>query len=570
MATLKGVIAAVDEIKPNAFSDAAKTEWLNECEGLVQTEVMLLDIAECITYDAQTDAELLVRPPHDKLYRAYLIAMIDFANGEYNRYQNTLQMFNAFYGEYMRWYARTYRPADGGAQAHGYYISAYGIAVKHGYTGTEEEWLETLRGPQGEPGSSFAVLGYYDSLTALETAVTAPEPGSAYGVGTEAPYVIYIWDGVGKAWKDNGTLQGPQGEKGEPGEQGPQGPKGDTGPQGPQGPKGDTGPQGPQGDPGETGPQGAQGETGPQGPQGPQGETGETGPQGPQGETGPQGEKGEPGAAATVTVGTVTTGAPGSAASVVNSGTESAAVLDFVIPRGQTGAAGSGSGDMLASVYDPAGKAAQVATEAELQAHTADAAVHVTAEEKSAWSGKSDFSGAYADLTGKPEKVSDFANDAGYIAAETDPTVPAWAKAETKPAYTAAEVGAEAAGAVSTHNSAADAHSTLFAEKADAGHTHSQYMTENDVNGKVDLHNSAADAHSALFAAKADADHTQAAGTITAGTLAGEVKAGTQTPENVVLRNQTVRSASEVEGWASVAMSWSNVLAEGEIGWIYE
>ena len=85
MATLKGVIAAVDEIKPNAFSDAAKTEWLNECEGLVQTEVMLLDIAECITYDAQTDAELLVRPPHDKLYRAYLIAMIDFANGEYNR-----------------------------------------------------------------------------------------------------------------------------------------------------------------------------------------------------------------------------------------------------------------------------------------------------------------------------------------------------------------------------------------------------------------------------------------------------------------------------------------------------
>ena len=80
MATLKGVIAAVDEIKPNAFSDAAKTEWLNECEGLVQTEVMLLDIAECITYDAQTDAELLVRPPHDKLYRAYLIAMIDFAH----------------------------------------------------------------------------------------------------------------------------------------------------------------------------------------------------------------------------------------------------------------------------------------------------------------------------------------------------------------------------------------------------------------------------------------------------------------------------------------------------------
>ncbi len=28
----------------------------------------------------------------------------------------------------------------------GYYLSAYGIAVKHGYVGTEEEWLESLRG----------------------------------------------------------------------------------------------------------------------------------------------------------------------------------------------------------------------------------------------------------------------------------------------------------------------------------------------------------------------------------------------------------------------------------------
>lgn len=28
-----------------------------------------------------------------------------------------------------------------------YYISAYGIAVKHGFTGTEEEWLASLRSP---------------------------------------------------------------------------------------------------------------------------------------------------------------------------------------------------------------------------------------------------------------------------------------------------------------------------------------------------------------------------------------------------------------------------------------
>lgn len=47
--------------------------------------------------------------------------------------------------------------------------------------------------------------------------------------------------------------------------------------------------------------------------------------------------QGPPGAAATVTVGTVTTGEPGTDAIVTNSGTESAAVLDFTIPKGENG-----------------------------------------------------------------------------------------------------------------------------------------------------------------------------------------------------------------------------------------
>lgn len=56
-------------------------------------------------------------------------------------------------------------------------------------------------------------------------------------------------------------------------------------------------------------------------------------------------------------------------------------------------------------------------------------------------------SGNYSDLSGKPSipaKVSDLQNDSGFISSytETDPTVPAWAKAENKPSYTASEVGA--------------------------------------------------------------------------------------------------------------------------------
>lgn len=78
----------------------------------------------------------------------------------------------------------------------------------------------------------------------------------------------------------------------------------------------------------------------------------------PRGAKGDQGDPGDPGSAATVAVGTVTTGLPGTSATVTNVGTSSAAVFDFTIPRGDKGEAGSGSGDMLAADYDPNGTVA--------------------------------------------------------------------------------------------------------------------------------------------------------------------------------------------------------------------
>lgn len=40
-----------------------------------------------------------------------------------------------------------------------------------------------------------------------------------------------------------------------------------------------------------------------------------------------------------------------------------------------------------------------------------------------------------------PKKTSDLSNDSGFLTEETDPTVPSWAKQDTKPSYTASEVG---------------------------------------------------------------------------------------------------------------------------------
>ena len=135
----------------------------------------------------------------------------------------------------------------------------------------------------------LTVRGFFDSLAALQAGVPSPVLGEAYGVGSGAPYDIHIWDG--KAWVNNGPLQGAKGDPGTPGAQGAPGTPGTPGAPGKDGgyylPGVDAagnlnwtasdpalppvpqvnikGPTGPVGEPGETGPVGPPGPIGPTG-----------------------------------------------------------------------------------------------------------------------------------------------------------------------------------------------------------------------------------------------------------------------------------------------------------------
>lgn len=99
------------------------------------------------------------------------------------------------------------------------------------------------------------------------------------------------------------------------------------------------------------------------------------------------------------------------------------------------------------------------------------------------------------------------------------------AKANAADVYTKAEVDAaiednvpDVSSQIATHNSASDAHSSLFAAKADAATTYTKTEVDAaidtaidaiptpDVSGQIATHNSASNAHSALFAEKANAD----------------------------------------------------------------
>lgn len=171
--------------------------------------------------------------------------------------------------------------------------SAYQVAVDNGFVGTQSQWLDSLVGEQGETGETGPKGGPGDSITG-PAGPSGAVGKSAYEVAVQNGYV-----GSESAWL--ASLVGA------------------TGATGGVGPKGDTGDIGP-----------ASTVPGPTGPAGPASTV-----------PGPTGATGSPGTAATVAVGTVTTGAAGSSATVTNGGTTSAAVLNFTIPRGNTGANGT-------------------------------------------------------------------------------------------------------------------------------------------------------------------------------------------------------------------------------------
>lgn len=76
---------------------------------------------------------------------------------------------------------------------------------------TDKQKLEL----KGDTGEGFVVQGTYDTLALLEAGVTSPQAGDAYGVGTAAPFDIYIYDGVKAIWVNHGQLKGAKGDKGD-------------------------------------------------------------------------------------------------------------------------------------------------------------------------------------------------------------------------------------------------------------------------------------------------------------------------------------------------------------------
>lgn len=113
--TVNEAISRIDALKPNEFTKEEKLRWLSILDGMIKEEI--IDTHEGDNIGAFTeyspndvDRVLLVAAPYDDVYIRWLEAQIDYANGEYGKYNNSMAMYNTAYTTFKNHFNRTHMP----------------------------------------------------------------------------------------------------------------------------------------------------------------------------------------------------------------------------------------------------------------------------------------------------------------------------------------------------------------------------------------------------------------------------------------------------------------------------
>lgn len=114
--TILEAINRVDTTKPNSYTQTEKVDWLSTLDGIIKKEIIdTHEGGEAIAFEGYTpdtslDTVLLVPAPYDDIYIRWLESHIDYANGEYGKYNNSAMAYNSAFEEYSRYYNRNNMP----------------------------------------------------------------------------------------------------------------------------------------------------------------------------------------------------------------------------------------------------------------------------------------------------------------------------------------------------------------------------------------------------------------------------------------------------------------------------
>ena len=118
--TIIEAINRTDSVKPNAYSQSEKVRWLSTLDGTVKTEIIdTHEGGEEIAFSGYDDETVLTTPllipaPYDDVYIRYLEMQIDYANGEYGKYNNSASAYNTAFSAFEKYYNREHMPRSHG------------------------------------------------------------------------------------------------------------------------------------------------------------------------------------------------------------------------------------------------------------------------------------------------------------------------------------------------------------------------------------------------------------------------------------------------------------------------
>ena len=114
--TIMEALYRIDELKPNSYSQTEKIKWLSSLDWVIKSEIIdTHESREEIVFsgydeNANLSTKLLVDAPYDDIYLRWLEAQIDYTNGEYGKYNNSIAMYNTTYTAFANYYNRTHMP----------------------------------------------------------------------------------------------------------------------------------------------------------------------------------------------------------------------------------------------------------------------------------------------------------------------------------------------------------------------------------------------------------------------------------------------------------------------------
>ena len=108
-------INRLDSLKHNTYTASEKVAWLSDVDWEVKKTIIDThegDEVEFTGYDDGTNlqTELLITAPYDKAYLMWMEAQIHYYNGEYDKYNNAIDMFYESFNGFKNHYNRTHKP----------------------------------------------------------------------------------------------------------------------------------------------------------------------------------------------------------------------------------------------------------------------------------------------------------------------------------------------------------------------------------------------------------------------------------------------------------------------------